>query len=1260
MAYQREYLAHMRSVVNMKHVDLDAIEFAVLSEDEIRSISVMEVVETEIYDEKGVVPGGLRDEMMGPTSIGADENKCKICGHYTQKCGGHFARIEFPLYLFHIHRVNEVIKVLKSTCCKCGADVTRAKKKICPECKTKQPTITWNSKRCLISVDKKDTLADKLVDWLGDAKTLLMKNMLVPPNQLRPPPTVGNEEIMGEEPTTRGLLQIMRTLKSLKNKIKSGDPQNMIDQSAENLQKHVNIYIDRQKTTKTRGGQSLADRLRGKRGRLRGNTQGKRCNFTARSVVTGDAMLGMREVGVPRSIADNVTKRVTVSTLNRPFLLDLLHKKKIKTVYRGDQMYDLANKSSTTVLYVGDEVDRSLLDGDYVLFNRQPSLHRPSIQAHRVRILPWSTFRLNLSCTTPYNADFDGDEMNMHSCQSVEAEAEMASIVAVNHNFITPSSHRPIMSIVQDTLLALYEISHPDYYMDYEAVWQWHFAAGIEGDPPKERRRYKGTEVLSMSFPDDLNYKRGDFEIKDGQIVSGRINKKIMGRSDGSLVHNIVLDYGGEKMCDIIDTFQRGVSNWSYTMGFSIGISDMVPKRETTRRIQQACDEAYASILPDDTEDQINSKLNSARDSMGKLAIHSTTEDNCLRRIVESGTKGSLVNIMQVTAAVGQQNCKGVRMQPCISGRTLPCFTADDNGGRARGFVRSPYITGLTPDEFFFHAVGGREGLCDTAIKTSQTGYIQRRLCKAMESLVVQYDLSVRDNKNNIVQFLYGEDGFDPTKVEMDGGKHPVQIPVKRILSQHADSNRKRRRKRHKEPAFGIPKLDEYITKQCEQAPPMSAKAFGRACDEIEKRFHRNQVEPGESVGVVAAQSIGEPVTQMTLNTFHSAGNSASNVTLGVPRFEELINASNSAKIKRNFFKTETKNEAFSKMNEIRETKVKHLITNRFIEPYTLKSEHAEYRMFPDEPLYEDRFNSWMVWVKISRKALTQRNIRLETVVDSAKTFSKKKVEVHWNHPKKTDPVLAIYFKNTDLRKIDIRNWLNSWEDYIIHGIRGIKNAFMTKNGFETEGSNLRDTLLFDKNVLSDDIWDVIDVLGVEAAREVLFREIKRVLKANGAYVSSRHLMLLCDWMTQQGGIRGTTRHGNSGSVFARASYEQPVVVLQEAAMEEKTDPLNGVSEQLIFGKRPKVGSELCSMVTSVVVEKKTRAKQWNGNFQFRQKLKRKREPQKHEQVPMPAPVFRPQPPIHSNISPWAVKQTPKRAPESPQAPAPWMMAQSW
>ena len=156
MAYQREYLAHMRSVVNMKHVDLDAIEFAVLSEDEIRSISVMEVVETEIYDEKGVVPGGLRDEMMGPTSIGADENKCKICGHYTQKCGGHFARIEFPLYIFHIHRVNEVIKVLKSTCCKCGADVTRAKKKICPECKTKQHKSSlpkqYNIKQCMTKI----------------------------------------------------------------------------------------------------------------------------------------------------------------------------------------------------------------------------------------------------------------------------------------------------------------------------------------------------------------------------------------------------------------------------------------------------------------------------------------------------------------------------------------------------------------------------------------------------------------------------------------------------------------------------------------------------------------------------------------------------------------------------------------------------------------------------------------------------------------------------------------------------------------------------------------------------------------------------------------------------------------------------------------------------------------------------------------------------------------------------------------------------
>ena len=1219
-------------------MELTSIDFSVLGENEIRNIAVLNITESDIYGENGAISGGLRDELMGPTAMGKD-NVCSVCNLSVNKCAGHFGCIEFPVHLWHINRIPLAIKELKTKCHKCFETINKKK---CTTCKTPAARITWDAKKNVLMVNNKPKLAHETVEWLGEkSKTLLMKNMLCPPNSLRPPPTVGGEEIMGEDTTTRGLLQILRTVKSLNTRVKSKDPQNIIRRSAANLQKHVDVYLDRQRATKTRGGQSIADRLRGKRGRLRGNTMGKRCNFTARTVVTGDARLGLREVGVPKSIADNVTKRVKVSKLNQGYLMDLLKEGKVKTVYRGDRMFDLSKKKGQTYLYVGDSVDRSLQDGDFVLFNRQPSLHKMSIMAHRVRILPYSTFRLNLSATTPYNADFDGDEMNLHGLQSLECEAEMASIMAIEHNFITPSSHRPVMSIVQDTLLALYEISHPDYYFDFESMIQWHFAAGIEGQPPTERRKYSGLEVLSFSLPKDLNYTKKDFVVEQGKIISGRITKGIMGRSDGSLVHCIVLDYGGNIMCDIIDQFQRGVSEWSHTMGFSIGIQDMIPAKTTTREIQKACDKAYASISPDDSEHEINMKLNSARDTMGKLAIKNTPQSNRLRRIVESGTKGSLVNIMQVVAAVAQQNCKGQRMQPVISGRTLPCFTADDNGGRARGFVRSPYITGLTADEYFFHAVGGREGLCDTAIKTSQTGYLTRRLSKSLESLVVMYDLSVRDSSGNVIQFLYGEDGFDATKIERDGQETPVQVPMRRILKKYADGKDEGP---HKPITFKNNKrLNKYIREQVKKAPPMSKIAYFKVCKEAQKKWDKGKVEAGQAVGIIAAQSVGEPVTQMTLNTFHNAGNSGSNVTLGMPRFEALVNASSSAKIKRNFFKVKSKKKAFALMNNIRETKIEHFVEIARIKEAEEEEVLSLYRMFPDEPITPlEEKNKWMVTLRVSRKAMAQRNTELKHIVDAIRDCSRIKVEVHWCAPKVEDPYMAIYFLNNEMNKKVIRSWMNTCLGHTLFGIKGIENAIITKEGVETVGSNLLEAILIDLKATSDDIWDVLAVLGVEAARETLKFEIQRVLTANGAYVSARHIMLLCDWMTHEGSIRGTTRFGQkSAGPLARASYEQPVEILQKAGLNQLTDPIAGVSQQIMFGKKVKIGGELCGMVTDVKTETKpVETHTWSGNFQFSRK---KRKP----------PTLMYNPP-RERAAPF--QPTPMAAPAS----HPWMMAQSW
>ena len=1141
---------------------IERLDFSVLCSSEIRDISVLDITERVIYEDGKVVDNGLRDERMGPTSR---RNVCVTCGMSTSECDGHFGRIEFSVPLFHISRMTAVVASLKSRCRTCGSKLS---KNMCDKCQKPSKYASIRLKKNEIFVEGVVTPAHELSTWLGDDKRLLLDSILVPPNSLRPPPTLGGEEIMGEDATTRSLLQIMRSNHSLTRHVREDDPPHVIASMASRVQKHVNVYMDRQRATKIRGGESLADRFRGKSGRFRGNAMGKRCNYSARTVVTGDALMDMRDVGIPRSVANTLTVSETVNCLNLAKLSSLNSSKIIKYISRRGTRID-TRRRHIYQLEVGDVVERPLQDGDLVLFNRQPSLHKMSIMCHRALILPYSTFRLNLSCTTPYNADFDGDEMNLHALQTIESRAEAMTMMSVANNFITPASHRPVMSVVQDTLLGMYELTSPDTRLSYAQMCMWHFNAGIERPMPERRESYTGLEAASLTLPPDLNYTRGNVVIRSGTIVSGRLRKNVLGRSDGSLIHCVVLDYGGDVACEMINRMQRGIAWW---LQFSIGMSDLVPDPDATHRMQKLCDNACWNI-PREDEFAINSKLNSTRDAMGRMAVESMSPTNRLRRIVKSGAKGSDVNIMQIMSCVGQQNCEGRRIARCVGGRTLPCFEKGCNGARERGFVRSPYIKGLLPDEFFFHAVGGREGLCDTAVKTSQTGYVQRRLVKSMETLVVQHDKTVRDAQGNVVQFLYGGDGRDGSLIENDGGNMPTPVPARRILRRFADG------KSHTTPRvpFKTPNewVNGHIARAVAECPPMSDEAFSLAMQECERRWNHSEISAGEAVGVLAAQSVGEPVTQLTLNTFHQAGNSAANVTLGVPRFEELINASKNAKVRRLFCKLDNAHEAFRVSNAMRETRLSHLISTFTISDRP--TSHPLYELYPDCPMATE-FGNYYGECVLSEKEHAQRGLAIVDTIKYIRSLSCV-VDVRWSWDRVCPPKLTLYFP-PDICPHDIRKWHANNAKRIIYGIKNITDATLTDDGFETTGSNLLDALPVDSSITSDDVFDVLSTLGVEAARSVLFREINRVLTTNGAYVSARHLLLLADWMTFEGSVRGTTRHGQTTvGVIQKASYEQPVETIHSAALHGRSDKLRGVSERLVMGAKPSIGTQLCEII---------------------------------------------------------------------------------
>ncbi|QHO35434.1 DNA-directed RNA polymerase II subunit [Arachis hypogaea] len=423
--------------------------------------------------------------------------------------------------------------------------------------------------------------------------------------------------------------------------------------------------------------------------------------------------------------------------------------------------------------------------------------------------MPYSTFRLNLSATKPYNADFDGDEMNMHVPQSFETRAELLELMMVPKCIVSPQSNRPVMDIVQDTLLGCRKITKRDTFITKDVfmnilMW-WEDFDGNVPTPAilKPEPLWTGKQVFNLIIPKQINLTRysswhddneggssitpGDtmVRIEKGELLTGTLCKKTLGASTGSLIHVIWEDAGPDAARKFLGHTQWLVNYWLLQNSFSIGIGDSIADASTMEVINQTISEAKEKVktlfrdaqekklesepgqtMMDTFEKKVNEVLNEARNDAGKKAQTSLSESNNLKAMVTAGSKGSFINISQMTACLGQQNVEGKRIPFGFIDRTLPHFTKDDYGPESRGFVENSYLRGLTPQEFFFHAMGGREGVIDTAVKTSETGYIQRRLVKAMEDIMVKYDGTVRNSVGDVIQFLYGEDGMDAVWIE--------------------------------------------------------------------------------------------------------------------------------------------------------------------------------------------------------------------------------------------------------------------------------------------------------------------------------------------------------------------------------------------------------------------------------------------------------------------------------------------------------------
>ena len=1144
--------------------------------------------------------------------------------------------------------------------------------------------------------------------------------LAVPPLTVRPSVVMDDHQRM-EDDLTHQLISIIRANEGLRDRMDKGDGGDIVDKRTALLQYHVATYVDNDikglAQAQQRSGRplrTLKSRFGAKTGRVRGNLMGKRVDFSARTVITPDANIELDELGVPEEIATNLTFPETVNQYNRERLLGYVRNGPTK--YPGAKsVYIKRDKDMFSLRYVnpdaidindGDIVHRHLIDGDIVLFNRQPSLHKASMEAHRVKVLPGSTFRLNVSATRPYNADFDGDEMNMHVPQSISAATELRCLATVLRNIISPRTSSPIIQLFQDTMTGAYRISREGVEVPEHVAMN--ILAKINRPFTRRNAPWSGAELLSAAFP-PMNFSGGGITIEDGQLIKGVFKKG----AAGGLIHTVYNDFGPERCGQLINDIQAIITQYNLYTGFSVGTSDLIANTETIqfvketiaegrRRVSEILSNVHAGRYKnvsgmsdgEKLEDDISSALKDVESKISARAMNSLSKDNRIVQIVDSGSKGSALNITQMIAALGQQQIEGKRVQYTLQDRTLPHFARYDDGAESRGFIEHSFVDGLMPAEFFFHAQAGREGLIDTAVKTSDTGYIQRRLMKTMEDQHVEYDGTVRNSMSSIVQFQYGDDGVDTVCVEnqpcnlalmtleniyseyalsaddvnrfLDKAvSDPIPDLVDEIVNDRgmlytsvfrhrkmdnlqAPVNLKRLLEKYSNPySIKTDLTPEYVASALSSfmqsfpenkvfhcllryylAPKkaivihrLSTKLFDELMRDIRYRYMKAIVHPGEMVGALAAQSIGEPTTQLTLNTFHSAGTAKANATSGVPRLDELLSASANPKRPSNTVYLNAgiqsdQNEAIRMMKRIQRTTLRDIAKSVriYYDPYpvpekTTAEEDREllelYRQFSldDE---DDCASPWIMRIEINDQELGARMDMgdgdvLDLTQIQAKLMSNPSLRIvkcHHNNTADHKLMMRIAF-DADMAKtpLSLRFLEDKVLDTTLTEVDGIGRVFLrtVKNeliydselgGYKTvdqyvldvEGTNLHSLLVFPNvdgtRTFSNDIHEIRAVFGIEAARLALYEEINEVFSSEK--VNYHHLSVLVDTMTFSGQIVPVNRFGmkrNETGVLAKSSFEETSKIMFDAAVWGERDPMRGVSANIMFGQKPPCGT---------------------------------------------------------------------------------------
>jgi DNA-directed RNA polymerase subunit A' len=634
---------------------------------------------------------------------------------------------------------------------------------------------------------------------------LILSVLLVPPVNVRPSITLESGE-RSEDDLTHKLVDVMRINLRLEQNLNAGAPQIIIDDLWELLQYHVTTYFNNETASippaRHRSGRALktlAQRLKGKEGRFRYNLSGKRVNYSARTVISVDPNINIDEVGVPFDIATKLTVPFYVTTWNMERAKELLLRSEYPMVMnviskdgKRKRVIDANREELLKEIQAGDILERQLMDGDITLFNRQPSLHRVSIMSHKVKVLRGKTFRMNYCVTAPYNADFDGDEMNLHVPQSLEAQSEARYLMSPQDQVFSPRDGEVIITNNEDGITGMYLLTKDDTYLTMEeAVYILSIAQVYELPKPTKDGKYRGKDIFSAILPKGLNFEgksgRAPFVIKDGKLVEGVVTKDTYGRGNNKLITRIGMELGSEALKQFIFVSSKVADAYVTMMGVTVGVKEYTTSKKLEEERVRLLEETFGKInkLIDDykarklephigytlrqsLERMIIAELNLVRDRAGETLLRYETSTNAAVEMTRSGSRGSILNIEQMTMFLGQQaTLSGGRIRRgYYSNRVLPHIVPGDVRPGARGFVATSYYSGLAPTDLFMHAVGSRSSEVYKALLTARSGYLYRRLSNALQDYSVNEDFSVRDASNNLIQTIYGGDMISPVCIQ--------------------------------------------------------------------------------------------------------------------------------------------------------------------------------------------------------------------------------------------------------------------------------------------------------------------------------------------------------------------------------------------------------------------------------------------------------------------------------------------------------------